>query len=251
MKSILPKLKAAAIHFLVSAVVVGLVVAGSLYFWYPGLQAYAAGLVTLLSILVVVDLVIGPALTLVVFKPGKKSLKFDMGVIAAIQIAALVFGVASIYQARPVYFAFVIDRFETVAAADLESSSLQAAAPEYQQLFGDGPRWIGVELPTDPEELERITLAEAVHGTGPALIPRYYRPLPDVLKASLNQGKSLEDLKTLNPQSLVEEKIAPYKAQVDDIVYFPLAGRDRDLTVFVNKKSGDIIDVVDLRPWKT
>ncbi|MFK7964511.1 MAG: TfpX/TfpZ family type IV pilin accessory protein [Burkholderiaceae bacterium] len=251
MKFFLPKLKAAAIHFLVSAVVVGLVVAGSLYFWYPGLQAYAAGLVTLLSILVIVDLVIGPALTLVVFKPGKKSLKFDMSVIAGVQIAALVFGISSIYQARPVYFAFVVDRFETVAAADLESSSLQAAAPEYQQLFGDGPRWIGVELPTDREELEEITLAEAVNGTGPALIPRYYRPLPAVLKAGLKRAKPLEELKALNPENLVEEKIAPHKALEDEMVYFPLAGRDRDLTVFVNKQSGDIIDVVDLRPWKT
>jgi len=250
MNLLLPKLKAAGIHFLISAVAVAIVVLGSLYFWYPGLQAYAAGLVTLVSILIVVDVVLGPALTLVVFKPGKKSLKFDLCSIAAVQIAALVFGVMSIYQARPVYFAFVVDRFETVAAADLEDSILREAMAQYQQLSNNGPRWVGVELPTDPRELDRLTIAEAIHGTGPALIPKYYQPLEQVIKNGMAKAKSIDTLNDFNPQELVDSKLFPYQENLGDLVFFPLAGRDRDLTVLVERESGSVVDVVDLRPWK-
>jgi len=250
MKSLMPRLKAAGIHFLISAVAVALVIVGSLYLWYPGLQAYAAGLVTLLTILVLVDVILGPALTLVVFKPRKKSLKFDLGVIASIQLAALIFGVVSIYQARPVYFAFVIDRFETVAAADLEASSLKEALPEYQQLIGGGPRWVGVQLPSDQNERDNILMADALHGTGPELIPRLYRPVSEVMEAALLRARPLGDLKQFNPEDSEKSKIAPHQSASGEIVYFPLAGRDRDLTVLVEKQTGDIIEVVDLRPWK-
>ena len=246
----MPRLKAAGIHFLISALAVALVIVGSLYFWYPGLQAYAAGLVTLLTILVLVDVILGPALTLIVFKPGKKSLKFDLGVIASIQLAALIFGVASIYQARPVYFAFVIDRFETVSAADLEASSLQDAAPEYQQLTRGGPKWVGVEMPRDKKVHEQVMMAAALHGTGPELLPRYYRPVEELLKDGVKRARPIVDLKQFNPEAVVEAKIAPHQSASVELVFFPLAGRDRDLTVLIDKQTGDIIEVVDLRPWK-
>lgn len=251
MKSLAPRLKAAGIHFLISAVIAAIVVIGSMYFWYPGLQVYAAGLVSLLTIFVVVDVIIGPALTLLVFKPGKKSLKFDLGVIASIQLAAVIFGVVSIYQARPVYFAFVIDRFETVAAADLESSSLKDAALEFQQLTGSGPKWVGVQLPSNEQELDRVMMAAAFHGTGPELLPRYYRPIEEMMKMALQRARSVGELKQFNPKGVVEAKIALHQSTRGEIVYFPLAGRDRDLTVLVEKQTGDIIEVVDLRPWKS
>ena len=232
---------------LLSAIVVVLIIAGAIHWWYPGQLAWAAGLVSMLTILLAVDLILGPALTFLVYKPGKKSLVFDLSVIAAFQIAALVFGVSSIYQARPVYLAFVVDRFETVAAADLEEEMLAEAAPEFQSLPSNGPRWVGVELPTDPREAEELLMAESMHGTGPELIPRYYRPYEQAVQ--LQKSRPVSELESYNDKEEVARKIDGLANRRDRLRFFPLAGRDRDLTVLVTADSGTVVDIVDLRPW--
>ncbi len=251
MKFFLPRLRAAGLHFLISAVVVAVVVAGAVYLWYPGNLAWAAGLASMVTILAAVDLVIGPALTFVVFQPGKKSLRFDLSVIAGLQIAALVFGVSSIYQARPVYLAFVVDRFETVAAADLEQSQLDEADEPYRTISSSGPRIVGVQLPEDPAELDALTMAEAINGTGPALIPRYYREYETLTEAALKKAKNIADLNAFNAPEKVEKALAALKRKPDQMRYVPLSGRDRDLTVILDAQSGKVVDILDLRPWQS
>ncbi|MEZ4626487.1 MAG: hypothetical protein R2843_17180, partial [Thermomicrobiales bacterium] len=81
---VLVKLKAGAIHFLLSAAVVCAVLALAVSLWYPSGLRLAAGLLNLAMIMVLVDLVLGPALTMLVFRPAKPSLRFDLGVIALV-----------------------------------------------------------------------------------------------------------------------------------------------------------------------
>lgn len=59
-------------------------------------------------------------LTLIVFKSGKPSLKFDLSCIVLMQLAALIYGGTIIYQQRPEFVVFGTDRFTTVTAADVE-----------------------------------------------------------------------------------------------------------------------------------
>ncbi len=70
--------KAAGIHLSIS-ILIGLVV-GALLFgvWYPPPFFHAAGADMLVLLLVGVDVVLGPLLTLIVFKSGKRGLKFDL-----------------------------------------------------------------------------------------------------------------------------------------------------------------------------
>jgi hypothetical protein len=58
------------------------------------------------AVIFFVDVVLGPGLTLLVFKPGKKSLKFDMTVILILQLVALGWGVKSVYEDRPALTVF-------------------------------------------------------------------------------------------------------------------------------------------------
>ena len=89
---------AAAIHLGISALIAITVVAVMLALWYPQPYFDAMGGTGLLKILVGVDVAIGPLLTLIIFDRRKKSLRFDLSVIAFLQIAALVYGV---YIMRP------------------------------------------------------------------------------------------------------------------------------------------------------
>lgn len=73
----------------------------ALFFWYsPHLWRYGAE--QGLKIVVLVDLVLGPVLTFIVFKKGKQKLLFDLSVIFAIQIACLLYGANLIVNERPV-----------------------------------------------------------------------------------------------------------------------------------------------------
>src|SRR4051812_12853702 len=107
--------KAAAIHSLIS-VAVGLI-AGALLLglWYPPPYFHAAGAQELILLLVGVDLVIGPLLTLIVFRWGKPGLAFDLTVISLLQAAALVYGLAIVLQSRPVFLVATVDRFVLVS----------------------------------------------------------------------------------------------------------------------------------------
>ena len=95
--------KAAAIHLSISAAI-GLVVGALLLLvWYPPPYFHAAGADQLVLLLVGVDLVLGPLLTLILFRSGKKGLKFDLAMIAVLQTTALVYGLSVVLQSRPVF----------------------------------------------------------------------------------------------------------------------------------------------------
>lgn len=79
----------------------------------------------MLRILAGVDVVLGPLLTLIVFKPGKPSLKFDMSVIVLVQLVALLCGATIIYQQRPTFTVFGMDRFSSIPAKEVEFEKLK------------------------------------------------------------------------------------------------------------------------------
>ncbi|MEZ5729990.1 MAG: hypothetical protein R3E48_19625 [Burkholderiaceae bacterium] len=146
------KLRAGGVHLLISATVVAVVVVLAWRVWYPGYLSIAAGMLTMIGILAAVDIVLGPVCTFIVYRPGKQSLRFDLAVIAGVQLLALAYGVHAIYVARPAYIVFAIDRFEVVSAAELEPRQLKLASPEFRGLPRTGPRLVAARLPGDREE---------------------------------------------------------------------------------------------------
>lgn len=145
--------KAAAIHLSISAAI-GLVSAALIFgLWYPPPYSHAAGADELVLLLLGVDVVLGPLLTLVVFKTGKKSLRFDLSVIALIQACAFVYGMSVVVRARPAFIVGEIDRFVLVTAKDLDRTDLaQGRKPEFRSVPWTGPRLVAAEMPTDPGE---------------------------------------------------------------------------------------------------
>ncbi|MEZ5653620.1 MAG: hypothetical protein R3E87_24045 [Burkholderiaceae bacterium] len=201
----------------------------------------------LAMIMVLVDLVLGPALTMLVFRPAKPSLRFDLGVIALVQLSALVYGVMSIYQARPVYVAYVVDRFEMVSAADLEPALLAKAAAPFNRFPDRAPSWVHVELPRDRQELDKLTMAEALNGTGPALLPELYQAFDG--RTALAKAKPVANLREFNEVGQVDRALAALGRDDDQVRYLPLHAIGRDMTVFVSAENGEVLEVADLRPW--
>jgi len=123
-KITLPSVKLAfLLHFAVSLIIFVALVAIMRLIWYPGDLFFMDGGWQGLKILAPIDLVLGPALTLCFYRPWKKNLKFDMGTIAAVQIAALSFGVYTTYQQRTAAIVFAENRFETLSLAEYNAAT--------------------------------------------------------------------------------------------------------------------------------
>ena len=113
------KARAGLLHLIISALAVGVLAWLTLTVWYPDGLATLQGVWKILGLVAVVDVILGPALTVLVYKPRKRTLVFDLSVIALIQIAALTYGAWTISAQRPAYLAYMYDRFFVVTARDI------------------------------------------------------------------------------------------------------------------------------------
>ena len=101
-------------HLLISLVIFAVILVCITQYWYPGILFDTGNGLKAIGLIVGIDLILGPLLTLLVFNPKKSSLKFDLSVIAAVQVAALTYGTWVIYQSHPVALAFVNNHFITL-----------------------------------------------------------------------------------------------------------------------------------------
>jgi len=187
--------QAAGTHFGICVAIAAAVVILMLALWYPGPLFEAAGGSGLLFILVGVDVTLGPLLTLVVFKPGKRGMKFDLVAIALVQVAALAYGAHVVFLARPAFIVFVKDRFELVSAADLPADDLAAAKyPQFQHAPLTGPKLAAADLPADPKERTRVIEA-ALAGRDLQQQPRLWVPYEERRARVLATAQPLERLR--------------------------------------------------------
>jgi hypothetical protein len=147
--------RAASIHLLLSAVVAALAAALVFGLWYPGAYRHLSGGQSLFGLIVAVDVVLGPLLTFVVFdrRKPRAELARDLGVIAALQLAALGYGVHTLFEARPVHLVLEVDRFRVVSAADVDRAELAKAPAALQRLPVTGPTVIAARRSRSPEEM--------------------------------------------------------------------------------------------------
>src|SRR5687768_1945155 len=111
-RKIVTRWRASGLHLLISAAVAGPLLAVVLAVWFPGPLFVASGGSNLILILLAVHLIVGPLITLVVYKQGKRGMKFDLVAIAVLQLAAFAYGVHVVYLARPAFIVFVKDQFQ-------------------------------------------------------------------------------------------------------------------------------------------
>ena len=119
----LSRWQAFGIHFVLSALVFAVLVALMVIWWFPGELFLIDGGWQGLKLVAIIDLVLGPALTLILWSPKKPSLRFDMCVVAVFQIAALTYGFVTTYNQRTVAMVFAENTFVSLSNADVEEAN--------------------------------------------------------------------------------------------------------------------------------
>lgn len=171
------KVRACILHFLLTLAVALLGALLIFGIWYPdGLADYVGG-VELYQLVLIVELALGPLMSLVIYNPTKhrSELVRDYTIVGLVQLAALVYGLYVVAQSRPAYEVFVKDRIEIVSVLELAEEDIEAATDTgFTAMPWLGPHRICVEHPENIQERNAL-LFSAVAGKDIQLFPKYYR----------------------------------------------------------------------------
>ncbi len=253
-QDILTRLRAGAIHLGISALIALLLIVVVFKVWYPAPLDEAAGVRHIYLLILGIDVTIGPCLTCLVFDTRKRSLRFDLSVIALLQLGALGYGMATVFVARPAYVVFNVDRFDLVLAKDIDpKSEARSKTSQYRRAPVTGPRWLSAVMPTDTEERNKILFQAVGGGYDLPQLPEYYAPLSaqsEVLK------KRVQPLETLRSDNLkrasaeqVDRLLAPYLKEPQRYGFLPLRAPVQDMAVIVQRDTGAVVKILPLYPW--
>jgi hypothetical protein len=239
--------KAAGIHLLISIFIAAAVVAAMLLIWYPSPYFKAMGGGGLLMLVVGVDVVLGPLITLIIFNTKKKSLKFDLMCVAIVQIIALAYGVSTMFQARPAYTVFNKDRFDVVIAADMsDKERAKVTNAAFKSIPLTGPQLVAMDVPTDMKEIQRMLES----GIDSRAFSQYYVAYDSIAKEAATAAKPFTQIQKTNPTSAEKLKAFLTTKAIDEtkVGFLPLYTRNEDMTVVLDKETGKILVIVPVAP---
>ena len=231
------------ISFLIALLVMGVV----FFVWYPLPLAKAVGVIPIFLMMIVINVIIAPLLSLIVYKEGKKTLKADLSIIVILQILALGYGVYSIEGGRPVWVAYNVDRFELVRKNEVITDHIEQALPQFQDTPWFKPQYVAVKFATDVNQRNDDMFSEVFGGISIAQKPERYVNINQAKSQLQQRAKSLKELNHYNDVQQVNYILSKHP-QANAFV--PLKANAVDMTVLINKDKGEVVKIVDLRPWK-
>ncbi|HEV7915523.1 MAG TPA: TfpX/TfpZ family type IV pilin accessory protein [Albitalea sp.] len=251
----LNRFQAFAAHLLGSALVALTSAALVFLLWYPAPLAMATGVTDIFLILLAVDVVVGPCITLIIFRPDKKPLKElrrDLSIVLVLQLAALSYGLHTVFIARPVYAVYNAGRFDLVYANDLDEHKLkQARHPEFQSLPLLGPKIIAARSPTDAKQRRDILMGSLSGGDDLPQMPQHYVPYADEQPNAVKRIQPIDALRSLNKDAAgpLDELVRKYAARKGGIGYLPLRAKVKDVSVIVALDTAEVLEIAPLNPW--
>jgi len=247
----LNRLHAFGLHLVLSSVVAILSAALVFLFWYPGVISYASGVGEIFFLLVAVDVVLGPIITLIVFNTKKKDLRRDLAIVVVLQLAALLCGLHAVWVARPVYLVFNANRIDVVNANEISKESLERASrDEYRSLPLWGPEIVAARLPEDKDKAREIVLAAVNGGDDVQNMPKYYLPFSEEKASVAKQSSDLGELKAYNKDRLEAVDLLINKYDGMDVGYLPVKAKSHDVVAVVDRTNGEVLEFNDFNPWK-
>lgn len=217
------RFQAFAIHFGISLVIFLFLAAVILTWWYPGIFFDIDGGWEGIRLIALVDLVLGPLLTFIVYRHGKPGLKMDLTLIGLFQAVCLSAGIWVVHNERPLAMVLVDDMFFSMSADDYLSVGIKP--PDLSRFSERGPKWVTVELPEDVYESSDLRRA-AVESEQPLrTLHEHYIPF-DPKHLDTKAAISTKDLEDLDKQTGgIQQWIAEHGGTLADYLFYEVGGR--------------------------
>lgn len=237
-------LKASGIHAALSAFVASCAAILVLGIWYPWPYSELSGGQELFLLVVAVDVVCGPVLTAVLYNPQKPRVELirDLTLVGVVQLIALVYGIWTVWQVRPLYLVHEVDRFKVISAQAVPAAELLALPETLQIGFFSGPLIVGLRAPKDVNEKNTVMFESVGGGRDYGERPDFYTPY-SIATGSTAFGRGLDLTKFLNKypeQTKNAMAIADkHNLTISGLRCVPVIGRQEWVAVL--NKSGAIV----------
>ena len=220
------------------------------FLWFPDGYFQIFGIAKLFLVLIAVNLVVGPGLSTLLYRPGKWGLKFDLIVVACIEIAIMGFAMHQILERRPAFAVFAVDRFEAVTVSEVDLDYLRSSQLSLSN--GYMPRLIYAELPTDLEVLS-LLIDETVLLGMPDIDrrPEFWKPYAQGMSFIKAAAKPLATLLSMNDERAepIKRWLARQELSANDYAYLPIQGKTADGMMILHADIGYPVDILSIDAW--
>lgn len=231
------------IHLGLSSLAVGALALLMLQVWYPPPFFMFDGGWQVLQIVLLVDVIAGPLLTLVVFDRAKPKLKRDLVIIAIVQIGAFAYGAWVMHAYRPAFIVYTEPSFFSVHWPDIRRATPNTAALERLAAGRRGP--VPVLVAASVDQRRKILAGMAAGGPSITHHGDLYRPLD---AASFEQiARSPVDIESLaRGDASIAAELARVRAAHplprERLVFVPLDCRYGLIMLVFDRQTRNIID---------
>ena len=214
--------------------------------WYPDFLFTTDGGWQGIRIIAGVDLVLGPLLTLIVFKPGKPGLKFDLFMIALFQASALTWGTWATYSERPYITVFAEDSFMPLTKEQFLADNKKPWALE--KSCHDKPCLIFSNTPEDFDSMQKLRSISILQRKPIHAFSEYYvtfgpEVIPRIKKESLDASKIINE----NIDSKIKEQFSLYNND-EKYLLLRIHSRYKKLTAVFDTRNLKIVDTINYSP---
>ncbi len=215
-------------HLLVS-VCIAVAAAGFVFgLLYPPPFNALFGVGHIFVLLLAVDVVCGPLLTLVLASPYKSGRErwLDFSLIGLVQLAALLYGLHSVWVARPVVLAFESDRLVVVSATEVQTEGLVEAPEGLRHLPWWDLQQVGTRKATNGDEFFK-SMELGLAGVSPAMRPGWWTPWGSAQADMRARAKPVSELLQRRPQDAATLQAAIHATGLPaaELRYLPLTTR--------------------------
>ncbi len=243
----IPRIRAFLVHLGISFVIFLVLAYWIIVDWYPLPFFHTDGGWQGIRIIAGVDLVIGPLLTLIVFKPGKPGLKLDLTLIGLAQVIALTWGIWVTYTERPVAVVYTLKYFTPVSAKVLAKVGITR---QDLTTYGDKlPVPIYVNLPQDLAAQQKYLVRAISSGTPLYLFSELYKKFDEENLHILTQySKQLYQHLESDPkgQQQLHAFYQIHPELYNRYLFIPLHSRYQRLVIVVDAVNLGFVDALDI-----
>lgn len=242
-KTLNPRLKASGIHLSLSALAFFIVLYFIVFLWYPNPHFSTNGGWQGVRIMLFVDIVLGPLLTLIIFNPEKsiKAILFDLTAIGTIQISAFIWGLFLVNSQRPLAISFWEGRFYPVLMEDLKASG--ANPDQLKELSHQNPAIVYVRHPETVEEMKGAAMFGFIEGKREYQIFFLYTPLEkhidELFEASVTNSITTDDKFQTDKIRWLEKAGMNEK----ELTFIPFSGRYGN-SILILDREGELLDSI-------
>lgn len=189
-------------HLLLSLLIAAVSAAVVFGLWYPMPWRAMLGVGAIYGLILAVDVVCGPLLTLVLASPSKSQRErwLDFSLIGLIQLLALAYGLHSVWVGRPAVLGFEVDRLAVVTANEIEADQLAQAPAGLRRLPWWGVHRVGTRPPKDSADMLR-SVELGLSGVSLVMQPGWWLPWQDALPAMQARARPLTELMARRPEA--------------------------------------------------